>query len=391
MKKFMPNIFSINNILLIFSSVSMCYLFNSELLKFIGFASLLIMIFICIIISGAMFKRIKADMTFIVWLHIAFYLLINSIIFEAGMHGMYPIILMLGLMYVYILFSNLSFSYNDYNIYRNVYKYIFYIIILLYIINSKMDLTITHSTVVKCIFPLSFFALNYNKYGLIKIMIFVLLALYFGERTGAVVILATYFLYCAFKSTKNRKFFKYYFIIVLTISLLFPILYVWSRDQLFGDVINMAIKEYTGEQFYSGRDRLWSMIFASMKGHEVFGMGFENNIFASYYIWCSTHNVYLFLYLNGGILLLGLFLIFLITIWRRICYNINSLDGAKKAAYFLGLIIFMDFELFMVSNNFVVSFLWWIVLAIPTNKIEDNLVSISISPHKRKMIRFAIH
>ncbi len=77
----------------------------------------------------------------------------------------------------------------------------------------------------------------------------------------------------------------------------------------------------------------------------------------------STHNLFMFLYLEGGILFVVLFLIFMYLLWKKYFEFISDKIVCMSAAFMLGTFVLVSFELLLLINNIVVSMWLWFVIA----------------------------
>lgn len=255
--------------------------------------------------------------------------------------------------------------------------YTFFIAGLLFYLtgHSENFRTIVSPTVFKLLFPCSIAVLSFEKDRYYKIAPFVAGFFLLGERTSSICMCLALLLFIVLKRIKRYsiKVFLFWAVIILSIAL--PVVYVWFSYQPSGRTLNQLVFTYTGENFFSGRQRLWALALnAIVSSKRTFwvGLGFGNELFIDNNVTLSTHNVYVFLVLNGGILLLLFFVLYLRTIWGRLLSISHNQYSTQIQAYFLTLLVFIDFELFLVANNMVVSLVWWLTLSIPVMLSESK-------------------
>lgn len=130
-----------------------------------------------------------------------------------------------------------------------------------------------------------------------------------------------------------------------------------------GAMLNEISREYTGGNFFSGREIIWEAILEGNKDSAILGQGVNNNFLINKLdTELSTHNLYMFLYLEGGAVMLFLFFLFTASIWSKF-YNFIYIKRVRlSAAFFIGTLLFLDFELLLLTNNILASIVFWFVI-----------------------------
>ena len=193
-----------------------------------------------------------------------------------------------------------------------------------------------------------------------------------GYVIGFVLI---YFLYIVLGKMKSFNKYKVIFIFVVIGLFSFVVAYVSLPNTELGIKLNLYSRQLTGENFFSGRNSIWQQVFDATEENRLFGLTYNNSTELYYDGVLSTHNLYLWLLLNGGISLVALFIIYLYTIWKKYFKGLKNSYTRASAAYCMGFIILCNFELLLLINNFSVSMFMWFAIAFGLNaerNISDN-------------------
>lgn len=368
------NLLGIISALAIFSSL---YLVNNNFISAVGGCAAVGSLLFCALMLVVNYRRVKCDFTTIMVLLIGLSALIQ-IIWYGRPNALYSVMQMLGLLFVYVSLSKTRINLLKFNKYKKYLRAFYYTIMLIYFvafIANKVEILhqFVSPTILKILFPLSFFAIKRNsKIAPLEIGIFVIFHFLLGERTAGICMLLVEFFRVLLKRSKSKTS-NFLFWAVAIIAIAIPFLYVWLYEQPFGQSLNLYVRELTGENFFSGRNRIWGVIIDGIAGNRFWGLGFGNTFLSDHGITLSTHNLYMFLYLNGGGLFVVLFILFMYGIWKDIKMNsISDKSIVTEKAYILALLLFLDFELFLLANNIVISLFWWITLALISVKNKSS-------------------
>jgi O-antigen ligase len=244
------------------------------------------------------------------------------------------------------------------------------IMVFIFFFQSKYGMEILNDIYATSLFKISFalsffFIINWKKKIFWPITLFSITALSFGERTIGFVLVLIYMLYIilGFAKNKNKYFFFSIFWFILVLNILCIFCYIAFANSDMKDWLNMLSLEHTNNNFFSGREVIWKGIIDSNKETILLGKGIGNDELSRLYIDLSTHNLYLYLYLEGGIVLLSLFYIFIFSIWKLYFRFIYDEEVRLSAAYFLGILILVNYELILLINGAIVSFFLWLVIS----------------------------
>lgn len=355
------------NILMVaFLIISLLYTIEtSKVFQYIGYGSILLATIMALMTIGK--NRIMINSTLKIGLIFIIYN-ITLLILNYSATANYSIIQEIALILFVLTIIQTKKSKDEIDKISEKISLIYYIGLIIFLsVNligkEKIFATIVSMTIYKAFFAMSFFAYMKSKNKLLFIAISSIIFFIIGERTSALILICIYFANMVIKSIKSKKIYRCIFIICTIILVMFPRIYVWIQYQPIGKSLNNYSRKLSGENFFSGRNLLWEVAYDSLEENEVFGLGYNNNVLKMQNINLSTHNLYIWLQLNGGYVLLTLFIVFLYTIWMEL-YSKEKNENSIAAAYLLGFMMLLDFELLLLCNNFVVSIYMWFVIGI---------------------------
>lgn len=223
------------------------------------------------------------------------------------------------------------------------------------------------------IFGLSFLLLLYsrNKKALI-IALSLLMFIVHGRSTSLAfaVMFVSYFLIEGMRN--NKKVYSVFYWIMALATVYIPELYIRFFNSPYAYNANAYIRNLTGKNLFSGREILWSRAYELIQKNVLFGLGgqYYNDFEAK--VGASTHNVFIFLRLEGGYLLLIIFLAFMYYLWMQLYKFMDEGYLVISAAYVVALFIRISFDLTFIANNFGQSVLLWIPIIIMLNRCGNN-------------------
>lgn len=295
-------------------------------------------------------------------------------------NALYIVLQEISLVLFVMILNQTRMTRESINKITNYFEKLYYVgLVCVFICYNLKLINIISMTVCKAVFAMSFFVMIKTKRKLLFTIFSCLVFFSIGERTSAIIFMAIYFLNIVIKKINKKGLYKLLFIIFSIILIMIPKMYVWLQYEPLGKTLNEYSKKISGENFFSGRNRIWKVIYDELEDNEIFGLTYGNDILKSKNITLSTHNLYIWLQMNGGYALLILFLTFLYSIWMQFYKHKENEIISFSAAYLLGFMMLADFELLWLSNKFVVSIYMWFVIGfglINTKKIEKNATDI---------------
>ena len=154
----------------------------------------------------------------------------------------------------------------------------------------------------------------------------------------------------------------FFSVLFLSISWIFFIVYLY--DTGIGDKYNLMIYELTGKQLYSGREKMWGDFASAIFDSPIFGYGFGVDYSKIADVEYSTHNLYLAIMMQQG--LLGLFLFVFLVYAIFIGNKKQDLKNKKPFAFIVIPVVFLqqNFELSLTQNNLSIMLIFWFLLGV---------------------------
>jgi hypothetical protein len=213
---------------------------------------------------------------------------------------------------------------------------------------------------------------------LISLLLNIVLIVVSHSRTSLLALVTVLVCYLSWDKIKKRT--TLLTSIVIIISILFVIYYISLFDTYQGSRINDIVREYTGKNFFSGRQLLWrNAIFEVLyTGNFFTGMG-NNTILHSAVINLGyLHNSFVQIFYNSGVIGLILFISLLLFIGN--CFkNGHTIHQRVSFSFFIGIIVMQNFEgvlvhsmylMYSMSTLILVS---WIILGISSGSSVKKL------------------
>lgn len=126
--------------------------------------------------------------------------------------------------------------------------------------------------------------------------------------------------------------------------------------------LNIISFHYTGKNILSGRHVLWSILFNAIKDRLWLGWGGGALLsnFTDYNL--SSHNLFLQIALQLGLLGLLIFITWLYVVWKEIIKLKYTPYSGITAGFYVSLLITQVFEVTLTQNNISLSLPFWILL-----------------------------
>ncbi|GAA2533786.1 O-antigen ligase family protein [Mycolicibacterium diernhoferi] len=126
---------------------------------------------------------------------------------------------------------------------------------------------------------------------------------------------------------------------------------------------SVRIREWTGARVESGRDVLWPSILHAVSETPIFGLGagaLPRDVLTTQ---LSAHNYYLQVYMQVGLLGIGLLVAFLLSAWKRLS---TATTGAGRfgSALFLLFLVHNGTEVLMFQNNTLIGVPAWCAIGL---------------------------
>ncbi|GEN58052.1 hypothetical protein GCM10012290_25930 [Halolactibacillus alkaliphilus] len=193
-----------------------------------------------------------------------------------------------------------------------------------------------------------------------------LISLFLISETGARSIsLSIFIVILILLINKYRRNLAYYaFFIALGFNLLFILIYVKLPNTTIGYKLNNISTSLFSKGFFSGREHIWSEVWNHSINSPLIGHGISSKAGHINGVNTSTHNQYLQIFMESGVIGLTFFLIFLYLMWGLLSRNLNTFEGALSAGFFIATVIYSNYELTLFQNNFHIGMIQWLIITI---------------------------
>lgn len=223
------------------------------------------------------------------------------------------------------------------------------------------------------IFEFSYFCFCRHKNKILTALILSALLLLFKSRSSIIMMITMLVFYYLLKWIKTKKQFVIIFIAVSVIVFLIPELYMKIYSSQNAEFLNLLAKQYTGKNLFSGRNIIWPVLdewlnrdlktwLFGLGGEFVGGSFFYDLVISDVVV--STHNLFLFLRGQGGMVFFCLFIFIVYNIYSQFYDFLDDEYICIGSAYLLALMIRASFDLLLMANRFVDSMFSWFVISL---------------------------
>ena len=184
-----------------------------------------------------------------------------------------------------------------------------------------------------------------------------------NSRTAILALVAAGIVYLFWKVvTRNKIAYYGFFTLMLSgivgITMFYPI----ANTLPVFEKINNSILEKTGKDLFSGRQKQWVESVELIQERPIKGYGMEATLEDLTEGDLNTHNVYLQLLLQGGILLLGLFIVLITWMWVKLYSIANSAMARSSASTLVGILVIGTFELTLLGQSISFGIIQWFII-----------------------------
>ena len=182
----------------------------------------------------------------------------------------------------------------------------------------------------------------------------------------ALIIGICYLLLTVFRVRKYTSILLFFTVIIAVFGIvyLYPRIYLWSG---YAELDAWSL-EHFGKHILNTRDAIWMNTIDVVGGNWLFGLGTGLLNRDVMYYQGSSHNQYIQLYLQNGIV--GLMLLFALfyTLWKTLSKHMEDNTVRFCLACFLGIIIFNCFETTLLQNKLVSGIIQWHLISIGVSR-----------------------
>lgn len=350
---------------------------------------------------GTTIGKLAAVLIFLLTgLYIAYIMLVPNVIGEkdkkvlgiyflgAGLLGIYAVVsqgmagLKPTLMMILILNTGIAFAYTDYS---KIGKWLYLIDLgvlsyLIIIINHYSKLETKPSSY-------AFIFTNPNYLGILSVLMIFICFLAYGissskryfayplvfiwlmklsrSRTAMLALLGAGVVYILWLVIRKYKAVSYSFLaLIIGGIMIVTLLYPMANSLPSFEKINTSIIDKTGKTFFSGRERIWIESVDLIKEKPIMGYGMGASLQKLTEGDLNTHNEYLQLLLQGGLILLSLFAWLVIWMWGKLHEIASSKAARVGASALLGMLIIGTFELTLLGESMSLGIIQWFILGL---------------------------
>lgn len=161
-----------------------------------------------------------------------------------------------------------------------------------------------------------------------------------------------------------RPLFNKLIYIVLAGNFLFIGLYVLLSKIQLGTILNEWSRSLFNKNLFSGRTEIWIGVMNEVVHKPFFGygVGVKASHIADTHL--TTHNMYLQILLEFGIIGVILFVFLLIAIWRVLVKRLDHFVVRFSSCFLLGILIYLSFEVTLFQNNYSIALFQWLIMTI---------------------------
>lgn len=377
-------IFSVNhNVFLTILLFIPLYLFNNTFIKMLGSISIVILLLLVIFDSLFRMDKIRLNKTWL-WFILFFFYNTFMLIQTLTIKAIYSYLIQIALLFFITMFTTV---YLDDEALRKVFKFgqiLNSILLVPSIIIAIKGGNVAFGTfndifspvIYKIMLPCTFFLIVNSRHKFFIILLFSFIYYRMVERTSSIVLIIIYIIYLLLKKIKfSKTMYNLIFMGTLVILIVFTYTYVQLQYSEIGYIINNIFREYTGGNFFSGRNRIWEITFNYIEDAPILGYGIDNGILKLEGIKLSTHNTYIYILLQGGLIGLIIFSMFMYSIWKSYYYYLENDIVSVAAAYLIGILIYINFEVTLIGNTVVVGIFMWLILGIGLIECNNEKLS----------------
>lgn len=207
---------------------------------------------------------------------------------------------------------------------------------------------------------------KYSKWDKIIIALMLLL-MYFANSRSAMVSMVV-FLLIRFLFLRHKNWNRKYIILVLvTIFTIFPYVYMMLYQSSFKDSLDAFSWLFLRKRFFSGRQYFWGILIEYINNKFLLGYGLGVTPETLLGITYSSHNWYLQILLQMGLIGFLLLVNVLRNIWNTLS-KLGSKISANASAFIVGVLIWQCFEVSLTQNNYSIGILTWLVMGMGLNQ-----------------------
>lgn len=165
---------------------------------------------------------------------------------------------------------------------------------------------------------------------------------------------------------KRKIIYGFFSCFFLMLPILVVVVYVGPLANILNDVYLKYFSGFSDKRFESGREIVWNIVLDAGGESPLIGWGFSanpgnfSNILEADGL--SSHNLYLQIFLQSGLIGIFVWFVLFIYIFFEIWKMKNNYYGMGAFSFFASMLLFQCFEVSLIQNNFNVASNFWILL-----------------------------
>ncbi len=213
-----------------------------------------------------------------------------------------------------------------------------------------------------------YLAIN-RKYSMIDkfIILSSLILMYLSKCRATLIALVLFIILRYFftrKIVNKKKLLLYSLIIFLTV---FPVIYVNIYNSDFRIVLNNLSRNLFNKNFFSGRQITWEYLIEAIENNILIGYGLDMAPETITGLHLSSHNWYIQILLQVGLIGYLLIINILHIIWSVLNIKKESFTSLSVSAFMIGMLVWQCFEVVLTQNNIYIGISIWFVLGMGIN------------------------
>lgn len=213
---------------------------------------------------------------------------------------------------------------------------------------------------------ISFLFFSTQKKNFLSIAICFLLILFTGARASllaAILFIISSFL---FKNRVISKKANLILIIEAVALFAFVIVYPMMMTMDIGSTLDEYSHQYFGKNFFSGRQVLWVDLIEKIVQSPILGYGLSADPEIAGFTK-SSHNLYIQTALQSGLIGLGLLMVVIVTIYRRLSKIEVKPYSRLSACFIIAVLVHESFEICLTQNAIAFGFMMWFMMGLGCN------------------------
>lgn len=222
-------------------------------------------------------------------------------------------------------------------------------------------------------FPLSMWFISRRRsdhaVGMLGAFLVIVLLIASDSRASILAMFFTIITYISLLYfARMRRMFKILYFLIVAGVLLTTLIYTYAPEYDWAWAVNSASIKYTGKSLFSGRDRFWPVLIQAIQERPWlgYGPGVRASTFSG--MDFSSHNLYIQIALQSGLLGLISLIAFLWTVWANLSKGLSDKCVQLSVAYFVGVLFHQVFEVSLIQTNLSTGFLAWLVLGVGVSR-----------------------